>query len=322
MRDRRNPASDALPRPGAGPDSLVAGVDGGGTGSRAIILDLEGNEVGRGEGPPALVDPSDPGAAAEAIEATVRDAAEGAGCVPPLRALWAGLAGAGRPGEREAVEISIRSRALARLVTVGMDVEGAYRDAFTTGPGILLVVGTGSMAWGRDPGGREIRVGGWGEVLGDEGSGYWLGLQGLRAVARSADGRSPPTSLTRSLLRQLRLHDPQALIPWTATATKGEIAALAPLVLEAADTDDQGAGEVLAEGLRALRRHLEVVRSRWPASEGPIPVALVGGLTEEASPLRRHLESLTEGVGGRLVSHPVVPVRGAALLALELGRGR
>jgi glucosamine kinase len=302
------------------PSGFVAGVDGGGTGSRVLILDLHGREVGLGEGPPALVDASDPAAVAGAIETTVRKAAAEAGCPLPLRALWAGLAGAGRTGERDEVEKALRSRALARFVAVGTDVEGAHRDAFRGGPGVLLVVGTGSIAWGRDPMGREIRVGGWGETLGDEGSGYWLGLQGLKAIARAADGRSASTALSRTVLERLGLLEPQALIPWTANSSKGEIAALAPLVLDAAEAGDREAVEVVAEGLMALLRHLEVVRSRWPDAKDLIPMALVGGLTAEGSPLRRRLAPLVTRVGGRLVSRAVVPARGAARLALDRAR--
>lgn len=321
MRNLADSAPEA-PGPGTGSAAWVVGVDGGGTSSRAIILDLSGEEMGRGEGPPALLDPADPSAAAGAIEATVRGAAEDAGAALPLGTLWAGLAGAGRAGEREEMEVALRSRTLARWVKVGKDVEGAYRDAFGSGPGLLLVVGTGSMVWGRDAEGREIRVGGWGGILGDEGSGYWLGLRGLQAVARAADGRSPPTTLTGTLLATLNLDDPQGLISWTATATKGAIAALAPRVLDAAEAEDPVAADILEEGLNALLRHLEVAGSRWPASERPVPLALAGGLMGEGSALRQGLEPLVVGVGGRLVSRSIVPARGAAELALEMARGR
>jgi len=283
-----------------------------------LILDLDGQEVARAEGPPALVIPSDPRGAAEAIEATIIRAAGDSGVSLPARALWAGLAGAGRQGEREAVEIALRSMGLARRVKVGMDVEGAHRDAFGEGPGVLLVVGTGSMAWGQDPEGTEIRVGGWGTLLGDEGSGYWFGLQALKAVARAADGRGPATTLTDTILEALHLRSPHALISWAASAAKGEIAALTPLLLQAAFSGDPAAAEILKGGLEALLRHLQVVRSRWPRGGGDIPMALVGGVMEASAPLRRRLETLVEGVGGRLTAHEVVPVRGAARMALAL----
>jgi len=283
-----------------------------------LILDLEEQEVGRAEGPPALVVPSDPRGAAEAIETTVARAAGESGISLPAGALWAGLAGAGRPGEREAVEIALRSMGLARRVKVGMDVEGAHRDAFGYGPGVLLVVGTGSMAWGQDPEGREVRVGGWGTLLGDEGSGYWFGLQALKAVVRAADGRGPITTLTDTILKGLHLRSPHALIPWTASATKGEIASLSPLLLEAGVAGDPAAAEILEEGLEALLGHLQVVRSRWPHAGGAIPMALVGGVVDASAPFRRRLEALVEGVGGRLTPHAVIPVRGAAQMAMAL----
>ncbi len=301
--------------------SFVVGVDGGGSGCRALILTREGEERGQAQGPPALVDPSDPGRAAAAIDATVRAAASDAEIPLPAGALWAGLAGAGRRGEREAVEIALRSLHLARTVRVGMDVEGAHRDAFAGGPGVLLVLGTGSMVWGRDPEGREVRVGGWGSLLGDEGSGYWLGLGGLRAVARASDGRGPRTILTDALLGLLGLPGPPALIPWSATASKAEVAALAPHVLEAAFSGDPAGAELLKAAVEALRRHLEVVRTNWPRQEEAIPMALAGGLAEGVPPLRERLEMLVKAVGGALAPSPVVPVRGAAHLALELLAG-
>lgn len=300
------------------PSPFVVGVDGGGSGCRALVLKLDGKERARAEGPPALVDPSEPGRATSAIAATVREAAARAGILLPARALWAGLAGAGRAGEREAVEIGLRSLDLAHTVRVGTDVEGAHRDAFGGGPGVLLVVGTGSMAWGRDPEGREVRVGGWGSLLGDEGSGYWLGLGGLRGIARAADGRGPATVLTDRLLDALGLPGPQALIPWAASASKAQVAALAPRVLAAAFDGDPVGVELLKGGLEALLRHLEVVRAKWPAHGEAIPMALAGGLAEGIPPFRERLETLVAGVGGRLAPPPVVPVRGAAKLALDL----
>ena len=140
----------------------------------------------------------------------------------------------------------------------------------------------------------------------------------MRAVARAADGRGPPTTLTETVLGSLHLAHPQALIPWVASATKGEIGALAPAVLEAALAGDPGASEVLKEALEELLAHLEVARSRWPAEKRPIPMALVGGLVGAGGGLRQRLETLVVGVGGRLVSRPVVPVRGAGSLALDL----
>lgn len=297
---------------------FVVGVDGGGTGSRAMVMAPGGREVATAQGPPALVDPTDPGAASMAIAETIRSAAEAAGILLPVGALWAGLAGAGRRGAREAVEIALRSMNLAGAVQVGMDVEGAHTDAFGAGPGILMVLGTGSMVWGRDPEGRELRVGGWGGLLGDEGSGYWFGLQGLRAMARASDGRSGATTLGSSLLSALHLSDARELISWIAAASKSEVAALAPLVLEAAEEGDVPAGAILDEGRKELRAHMEVVRRSWEPWPRPIPMALVGGLVEEVASFREEVSALVLEIHGILPGRPVLPVRGAARRALAL----
>jgi glucosamine kinase len=297
---------------------FVVGVDGGGTGSRAMVMELDGKEIGVAHGPPALIDPSNPGGAAEAIGQTVGRAVAEADLVLPACGLWAGLAGAGRPGVREAVEIALRSMGLAREVGVGMDVEGAHQDAFGEEAGVLLVVGTGTMAWGRDPEGREVRVGGWGGLLGDEGGGYWLGLQGLRAVARAADGRGGETLLSGTLLDVLHLHHTPELITWSADAGKGEVAALAPHVLDAAARGDPIATRVVEEGLNELRLHLHQVKSLWAPWGPSIPMALVGGLVQDGGGLKAPLEALMREVGGELCPHPILPVRGAAHLALSL----
>jgi len=172
---------------------LVAGVDGGGTGTRALILDEEGTERGRGEGPPGIVLGTNLEAAAErvadAVETAVAEAlatvpvggsrdeeagsgAAGASPAPPLAHLCAGLAGAGSEEARLAVRAALEGRSLARAVTITTDVAAALRDAFAVGEaGILLVSGTGSVAMGRGSDGEVVRVGGWGALLDDAGSG-------------------------------------------------------------------------------------------------------------------------------------------------------
>jgi N-acetylglucosamine kinase-like BadF-type ATPase len=300
---------------------VVAGLDGGGTGSRVLLMDLQGRDLYMTEGPPGLVDPSDPGGAARAMAAVVRQAAHKSGVPLPIRALWAGLAGAGRPEIRTAVEEELGALGLAGQVKVGMDVQGAHRDVFGEGPGFVLVVGTGSMGWGRDPDGMEVRVGGWGSHLGEEGAGYWMGMEALRAVARSADGRDPPTLLLPTVLEALHLPDPQSLIRWVAEASKGEVGALAPVVLESASQGDPSARAIMDRGLAALGTYLDVLARAWAPWGDAFPVALAGGMAAEGGPLRAPLARMVEERGGILHSGPVVPARGAARLALDLTRG-
>ncbi|MYH48815.1 MAG: hypothetical protein F4151_04620, partial [Gammaproteobacteria bacterium] len=126
----------------------VAGVDGGGTRTRVLLLARDGATAGRAEGPAALVRPDRPAAAARVVADTVRRAADAAGVALPLPALWAGLAGAGQPRVRRALEAVLRNERIARAVRVGTDVEAAFHDAFGGGPGIVVVAGTGSVVLG------------------------------------------------------------------------------------------------------------------------------------------------------------------------------
>jgi N-acetylglucosamine kinase-like BadF-type ATPase len=199
-----------------------------------------------------------------------------------------------------------------------MDVEAAHQDAFAGNPGILLTVGTGSMAWGRNSQGREVRAGGGGSLLGEEGSGYWLAVQGLRAVVRSLDGRGPETGLSAAVLERLGMTDPRSLIPWVGSATKADIAELAPLILRVAEAGDGPAGEVRASALRELCLDVVTVLEELGLEGGSLPVALAGGLVEMGSAFRELVVRELGEAGAVCLSQSVVPARGAASLALEL----
>ncbi|HKK92645.1 MAG TPA: BadF/BadG/BcrA/BcrD ATPase family protein [Longimicrobiales bacterium] len=303
--------------------SVVAvGVDGGGTRTRAVALDEDGRELGRADGEAALIDPLRPEAAADAVERTIRSAVASAGNGLPAAALWAGLAGAGSERARSAVEDVLRGRNLARATVVGTDLEAAFRDAFPEGPGILLIAGTGSVATGRGDGGEEMRVGGWGALLGDEGSGYRIGLEGLRAAMRMADGRAHPTGLLPALIEASGCPSVADLPVWVAEASKGQVAALVRIVVEAADAGDAAAGHILGEAVEALADHATALRESLAPWGGPADVALAGGLL--ASPealIRTRVVVELEQRGLRVSDRVVDAARGAANLARDLTRG-
>ena len=296
----------------------VAGVDGGGTRTRALLLARDGATAARAEGPAALVRPDRPAPAARVVADTVRRATEAAGVALPLPAVWAGLAGAGRPRVRRALEAALRDERIARAVRVGTDVEAAFHDAFGAGPGIVVVAGTGSVVLGAAEDGRRLQVGGWGGVMGDEGSGYHIGVSALRAIAAATDRRGPPTALTAVVLGSLGLDRPRQLPAWTESAAKADLAALAPLVIRAARSGDGPANAVIRRALDALGDQLSAaIRELFPPGNQP-PVALTGGLIAPNGPLRADFERLVSSTGGHLLPRAVIPERGAARLALTL----
>ena len=307
------------PGPTSGRSAGCIGVDGGGTRSRALVGDKEGRELGAADGGPGLIDPAAPRVAALAVATVVRAAARQARMRLPARGLWAGLAGAGNELARAAVEKELRGARLARRVAVGSDVEAAHADAFGEGPGVLLVAGTGSVVRAVDPQGEVVTVGGWGALLGDEGGGYGIGLDGIRAVLRSADGREPPTELTGALLSATGSTGPRGLADWGVGANKGEIAALSVTVAKVSETGDVVAARVIHRALYAVRDHLEAVLGRTSGWGGRPPVALVGGLIREGGVLREVVAEAAEGVGYEVRREEVVPERGALGRAVGLG---
>ena len=278
-------------------------------------------ELGRAEGGPSLIDPLRPGEAAEVVAALVREAASSAGFALPIQGLWAGLAGAGPPVLREKVRSLLEEAGVAGGVIVGGDVEGARTDAFGDGAGILLVAGTGSVVLARDPTGKRAIVGGWGAALDDEGSGYRIGLDGLRAVMRSVDGRAGKTALTEALLAATGAGDPSALVEWTAHATKRRIASLCIVVGRAFEEGDPAATRVIERALEGIRALLQAALDRTSGWEGRPPVAFVGGLVREGSELRDLVVRVASDLGCDVRLAPVAAERGAARMAMRAFTG-
>ena len=297
--------------------TLVIGVDGGGTSAKGVILDGNGNEVARGASSGAVVTLQDPDSAATAVASAVRSAAMAGGVQLPVSVLWAGLAGAGSQMARQVMEDKLSGRGLADVVRVGTDVEAAFYDAFRSGPGGLLIAGTGSIACGRNEEGQIHRAGGWGEDLGDEGSGFAIGRDALRALLRFEDGRGGPTSLKGPLLDYLGLDESRDLISWISSATKGQVSALAPLVVREASGGDKVAKGILSLAVAELQTHVDgILEQLSPWDEDPV-LALHGGLVGSGGPLREPVIRSLITLRLKLFEGEVDSPRGAASLALR-----
>src|SRR3954469_11561315 len=198
----------------------MIGVDGGGSKTRVVVGTAEGEVLGTVDGPKSAVSPGEAQRSADVIaELVSRALGEIAlpGAVLP-RVLYCGVAGVGRDEERRALHAALDAKELAEEVVIDSDGLIAMYDAFDDRAGILLVVGTGSIAYGRSPAGEIVRWGGWGRGFAGAGSGGGIGRRALSIVAASSDGREPATALLFPILAATQCEDVQDLIPWAATA--------------------------------------------------------------------------------------------------------
>ena len=213
------------------PAPLVIGIDGGGTRTRVLLADANGTELARTEGPGTALMPGHESVAADIIKSLILDVLQKAERTETRPAVCVvGVAGAGQERAAQALWSALASRRIADDVSVQADATVALDDAFGDAAGVLLVSGTGSVAYARAPDGRMERCGGWGPNVGDEGSAGWLGRRTLSVITASHDGREPETALTGAVLTALEFESLDEIIPWAATATPAALAALVPVV--------------------------------------------------------------------------------------------
>ena len=300
------------------PASLVVGIDAGGSKTRAFAVDRDGAVVGRGAGGGAnlLSSPDPAGSIAAAL-------AESLGSAKP-EAVVLSCSGGDRPADRE------RGRAIltqlvgpAVRIDVTHDAIAALYAGNPAGCGVVLISGTGSIAFGRNDEGDERRAGGWGYLIGDEGSAVWLGLEGLRAAAHHADGRGAGTAITAHVLRELGVQTFMEVIPQLYGRPHPAPAILASVraVGRAAAESDAIAVSIVQRGAHALARAASVVAADLRLEDGP--VYLAGGAFESLPLLQRAVRGELLRMMPRATVEPVSeePAMGAARLAMRLAWG-
>jgi N-acetylglucosamine kinase-like BadF-type ATPase len=199
-----------------------------------------------------------------------------------------GFAGLHTAGEAEGMAVHIREYAREIHVSNDADLVLAGLDGEV---GVALIAGTGSIALGRSIAGQRAQVGGWGHILGDEGSGYDIGRRGLQAAVRAADGRDAPTLLLDLVLRRWRLATPNDLVAEVYQHTsyeqeKAAVAHLAPLVLRAAEAGDATARRILSHAAGELSLLAVTAIDALDAGAQPVSLAVGGGLLTNAHELR------------------------------------
>ena len=305
---------------------LVLGIDGGGTKTAAWLTSVsasrEEEPLGRG-----TAGPGNPRSAGFEVAFANIDAAIASAFVDAriprqtVQAACLALAGADRPAERTRLTEWCDRRAIAGRVVLTNDAEPLLAAASPEKWGVALIAGTGSFAFGRGRSGSAARCGGWGYLLGDEGSGYAIALAGLRAAARAADERSAPTQLLSLFQQRLQVDTPQGLVEaiYRPEVQRRQIADLADIVFDAEIAGDDTAKQIVSSAATELALLVQTLVGRLQLPTGHFPLALTGGVLLNRANLRATVEQhlANAGVapsGVTLVPHPV---RGAVQLARE-----
>lgn len=298
---------------------LLLGVDGGGTNTRALLATSAGEVIGRGaaagSNPRAVGFP----AASAAIRTAIIEALTSAGLSPHTRlaAVCLGIAGVGRSPHKEEMEAWVQSTGIAERFLVVNDVEPILAAGTPDGWGVALICGTGSSCFARSAEGAGVQVGGWGYLLGDEGSGYDIALHALRLATQTADGRADAHALLAALLAEWKLTEPIQLITHVYEGGLGrpELAALTRPIAALAEMGDRDALALLDAAAWELAQMATTAARRLSLTDAPL--ALSGGLFA-ASPLLRERLANHLGDGWGAVTLVTDPGMGTVILARRL----
>lgn len=304
----------------ANPCLLV--MDAGGTHTRALLVTPEGIRLGAAEAGPAnsfLI-----GVRLEARN--IREAARAAlaSASVPANSVTAAVIGSasvdfdglwGAP-----IENALRRELPKARLRAVADAEIALNGALGGGPGVVIVSGTGSVILGRTSDGRFEKAGGWGPLMGDEGSAPWIAQQAVQAAAQSADGTSPSTALTRVVMKYFHIRSFRKIVEpvYQQGLTSSQLGGLAPLVAQAAKQGDRAARAIFQRAGYELGRQAAAVVRRMKLPRAKVSyqgsVFLAGSTL--LTPLRRSLRQLVPQA--ELVRPILPPIGGAFLLVLRL----
>lgn len=255
------------------------GVDGGQSSTTAIIGDENGRVLGLGVGGPSNHAGAAEGQAkfVNAIRASVGAACMQAGLGPWVRFCSSCLGFSGGPADKQLLLDQILTSDHLLLTD---DATIALAGALAGDPGIVVIAGTGSIAFGRNPQGRTARVGGWGYLFGDEGGGFWIVREALRAALSCEEGWGSPTALRAILLDATGARNMNDLMHrcYTPEFPRPRLASLALLVNYAAEAGDPVASKILRDAARELARLARAVHSQLFDAAETVPCAYVGGV--------------------------------------------
>jgi N-acetylglucosamine kinase-like BadF-type ATPase len=295
------------------------GVDGGQSSTTALIGDELGRVLGMGRAGPCNHVATREGRAkfVDAIQGCLHAASAQAGLeLSSVRFTTACLGFSGGPADKESI---LREMIATERMLVTHDALIALSGATAGQPGLIAIAGTGSIAFGRNASGQTARAAGWGYMFGDEGSGFYITRQALRAALRSEEGWGPSTSLRSVLLDATGATNVDELLHrlYTPEFPRSRIAALAKLVDQAAENGDSTAHNILTEAAQQLAIIAAAVRGQLFKPGETARVSYVGGVFRSRLVLER-FRMLAEMEEGNRVSPPAYgPAAGALLEAYQ-----
>ncbi len=296
----------------------VLGIDAGATKTVCLLADREGRILAEARGPGANLAVEEELGVEKVLHAVIEEASRGVH--EPPAAVCLGMAGVDRPEDGRIARTIMRRLGYRSRILVVNDALLALVAGVDRDPGIVIVAGTGAIVYGRNVANQAARAGGWGHLLDDEGSGYWIGVQALRAVMRHADGRGPATDLTPRILTHFGVAAASDLVHvvYYRDLSRQEIAALSVLVQQSRDAGDGQAREILQAAASELERSASSVTARLGMAGESFTYVLAGGVFRVVPCL---VDALTHGLGrvapqSRVLALEREPAVGAVRLAL------
>lgn len=302
--------------------SFFIGVDGGGSKTAAAVVDESGEVLGQGRSGPSNHLRVGLEEAGSNLRGAIRGAVSEAGiALNEVVFAYCGIAGSDHPARRGGMVEALLPIFPRSNFTIDSDTRIALTGAIGFGTGIVVISGTGSVAFGRNAHGKEARAGGWGPTIGDEGSGYSIGRRGLAAVVRAYDGRGPKTLMTDLLCNEFAKCDPEDLpyFVYAPTTRADDIALYCRMVIEAAQKGDAVASSLFESEGYELGKTVVAVARKLGLIEEPFPVSYIGGAFHAGDLLIRPMAEVIRAAAPLATIQPPkeTPVVGAARMAIR-----
>jgi glucosamine kinase len=293
------------------------GIDGGGTKTRCAVAD-ESRVLATAETGPSNVFRVGEAKSRDSLQAAARQACAAAGvALSQVARTCVGASGAARPEIEKAVR-GFLAEVLSSPVDVVGDIEISLAAAFDQGPGVIVIAGTGSIAYGRNRQGKTLRAGGWGFAVGDEGSAHWIGRTAINTLLRASD-RNPKIAHSALAVAFCKEWKANSLLELASVASSVPSPNFAELFRTVVAAQDELAIEVLTRAGRELAEIAGVVSLRLFERDqpGPVPVAMIGGVFRHSARVREVFYDELRRLDARAEIKPQVvdPVEGALRMA-------